>query len=285
MPALGANNGVDMSDCNYNDSALKEHTANRIYLYKLYQQGHIIYTKLTHMMNRKISTRDNQADDFSSDEESDIDFDDSVSVNNDNNNNSEKHWQEDRLLFNGKEQFVNDTSVAGPSGLALATRESWTGSQFGHSSLSPRLSFLSYLPEQREFLPKQMLDSPLISDGFPSIRKGHRRVFTNTRERWRQQNVNGAFAELRRIVPTHPPDKKLSKNEILRLAIKYIKLLMKILEYQDGKSTCAENREYSNVAHQNNDKLRDPRSSPILSPDGSHNESSYYGDTSADDSN
>ncbi|XP_017869331.1 PREDICTED: uncharacterized protein LOC108617949 [Drosophila arizonae] len=61
---------------------------------------------------------------------------------------------------------------------------------------------------------------------------GVRKVFTNTRERWRQQNVSGAFAELRKLVPTHPPDKKLSKNEILRSAIKYIKLLTGILEWQ-----------------------------------------------------
>ncbi|CAD7077410.1 unnamed protein product [Hermetia illucens] len=59
-----------------------------------------------------------------------------------------------------------------------------------------------------------------------------RRVFTNNRERWRQQNVAGAFAELRKLVPTHPPDKKLSKNEILRIAIKYIKLLTSLLEWQ-----------------------------------------------------
>jgi hypothetical protein len=52
------------------------------------------------------------------------------------------------------------------------------------------------------------------------VRKVTRRIFTNSRERWRQQNVNGAFAELRKLVPTHPPDKKLSKNEILRLAIR-----------------------------------------------------------------
>lgn len=48
----------------------------------------------------------------------------------------------------------------------------------------------------------------------------------------RQQNVNGAFNELRRLVPTYPHDKKLSKNEILRLAIKYIRLLSNVLEYQ-----------------------------------------------------
>uniref|UniRef100_UPI003AB01003 T-cell acute lymphocytic leukemia protein 1 homolog n=1 Tax=Centroberyx gerrardi TaxID=166262 RepID=UPI003AB01003 len=60
-----------------------------------------------------------------------------------------------------------------------------------------------------------------------------RRIFTNSRERWRQQNVNGAFAELRRLIPTHPPDKKLSKNEILRLAMRYIDFLDKLLGDQD----------------------------------------------------
>lgn len=61
-----------------------------------------------------------------------------------------------------------------------------------------------------------------------------RRIFTNSRERWRQQNVNGAFAELRKLLPTHPPDKKLSKNEILRLAMKYINFLTKLLSDQDS---------------------------------------------------
>lgn len=55
-----------------------------------------------------------------------------------------------------------------------------------------------------------------------------RKIFTNSRERWRQQNVTTAYAELRKLVPTHPPDKKLSKNEILRMAIKYIRLLGKV---------------------------------------------------------
>lgn len=60
-----------------------------------------------------------------------------------------------------------------------------------------------------------------------------RRIFTNSRERWRQQNVNGAFAELRRLIPTHPPDRKLSKNEILRLALRYINFLDHLLTEQD----------------------------------------------------
>ena len=45
-----------------------------------------------------------------------------------------------------------------------------------------------------------------ISAPFP---RQQRRYFTNTRERWRQQNVNSSFASLRRLLPTHPPEKKL----------------------------------------------------------------------------
>lgn len=73
-----------------------------------------------------------------------------------------------------------------------------------------------------------------------------RKVFTNTRERWRQQNVSSAFAELRKLVPTHPPDKKLSKNEILRSAIKYIKLLTKVLEWQKEQEEKQENEPNNN---------------------------------------
>lgn len=57
-------------------------------------------------------------------------------------------------------------------------------------------------------------------------------MFTNSRERWRQQHVNGAFAELRKLLPTHPPDRKLSKNEVLRLAMKYIGFLVRLLRDQ-----------------------------------------------------
>ncbi|XP_059485424.1 T-cell acute lymphocytic leukemia protein 1 homolog [Neocloeon triangulifer] len=60
-----------------------------------------------------------------------------------------------------------------------------------------------------------------------------RKIFTNSRERWRQQNVTSAYAELRKLVPTHPPDKKLSKNEILRMAIRYIRLLDDVIKWQD----------------------------------------------------
>lgn len=62
---------------------------------------------------------------------------------------------------------------------------------------------------------------------------GGRKVFSNHRERFRQQNVSGAFAELRRLLPTHPVDKKLSKSEILKLSIKYIQLLQGVLKWQE----------------------------------------------------
>ncbi|XP_071539385.1 uncharacterized protein [Panulirus ornatus] len=89
-----------------------------------------------------------------------------------------------------------------------------------------------------------------------------RKVFTNTRERWRQQNVSGAFAELRRLVPTHPPDKKLSKNEILRLTIKYIKLLNSVLEWQKRQddSLYQPNDSTNNNNNDNSNNNNNPRS-------------------------
>uniref|UniRef100_A0A663NBK6 TAL bHLH transcription factor 2 n=1 Tax=Athene cunicularia TaxID=194338 RepID=A0A663NBK6_ATHCN len=74
--------------------------------------------------------------------------------------------------------------------------------------------------------------SPLLCSTLRMTRK----IFTNTRERWRQQNVNSAFARLRKLIPTHPPDKKLSKNETLRLAMRYINFLVKVLGEPDVSS-------------------------------------------------
>lgn len=51
-----------------------------------------------------------------------------------------------------------------------------------------------------------------------------------TRERIRVEAFNIAFTELRKLLPTLPPDKKLSKIEILKLAICYIAYLNHVLE-------------------------------------------------------
>lgn len=71
------------------------------------------------------------------------------------------------------------------------------------------------------------LDTLAVTFGFQT------RMFTNKRERWRQQNVNMAFTELRKLLPTYPPDKKLSKVEILRSAVKYIEFLQNVLRNMD----------------------------------------------------
>lgn len=71
----------------------------------------------------------------------------------------------------------------------------------------------------------------------PTIGDTTKLTINTTREKWRQQNVSEAFEELRKLVPTHPPDKKLSKNEILRLSIRYIQLLRSILHWQDLEQT------------------------------------------------
>ncbi|XP_058479119.1 helix-loop-helix protein 2-like [Solea solea] len=53
-----------------------------------------------------------------------------------------------------------------------------------------------------------------------------------TRERVRVVAFNVAFAELRKILPTSPPDRKLSKIEILQLAVCYISYLSHVLDVQ-----------------------------------------------------
>lgn len=50
-----------------------------------------------------------------------------------------------------------------------------------------------------------------------------------SRERVRVEAFNMAFGKLRKLLPTLPPDKKLSKIEILRLAICYISYLNHVL--------------------------------------------------------
>lgn len=106
-----------------------------------------------------------------------------------------------------------------------------------HYLLQPCISYYSYANLQFS-CPYSLHVGVFFYHSFNPLLAGQpkivRRIFTNSRERWRQQNVNGAFAELRKLIPTHPPDKKLSKNEILRLAMKYISFLSNLLEDQDG---------------------------------------------------
>ncbi|XP_045160280.1 T-cell acute lymphocytic leukemia protein 1 homolog [Mercenaria mercenaria] len=120
-------------------------------------------------------------------------------------------------------------------------------------------------------------------------RVSNRRNYTNTRERWRQQNVNTAFTELRRLLPTHPPDKKLSKSEILRFAIRYIRLLSNVVAFQEkdcisdgcetekvqNDDTCYRNRGHD-IMRMENVRIRSNMSSDMSSSPECYGES--FGD-------
>ncbi|XP_078540764.1 protein lyl-1 [Lissotriton helveticus] len=107
-----------------------------------------------------------------------------------------------------------------------------------------------------------------------------RRVFTNSRERWRQQNVNGAFADLRKLIPTHPPDKKLSKNEILRLAMKYIDFLVNLLNDQALEELAEPTRQVVRGSGPVPDPLRNGHDDAV--PLGAQMEDPDYGQTKAE---
>ncbi len=58
-------------------------------------------------------------------------------------------------------------------------------------------------------------------------------VQQSERERLRQVYVNRAFANLRKILPSYPVNKKMSKHEILRGAIHYISFLEQVRASQE----------------------------------------------------
>ncbi|KAI7807269.1 protein lyl-1 [Triplophysa rosa] len=121
-----------------------------------------------------------------------------------------------------------------------------------------------------------------LNEGPPQ--KLARRVFTNSRERWRQQNVNGAFSELRKLIPTHPPDKKLSKNEILRLAMKYINFLVRLLNDQASDRPIKRTPDASVEGEDDADAARRRDSTDsVMQPTPSPG-SSCYGDTDGEES-
>ncbi|KAJ2949143.1 hypothetical protein O0L34_g6083 [Tuta absoluta] len=73
------------------------------------------------------------------------------------------------------------------------------------------------------------------------------RCQANARERDRTQNsVNAAFNTLRLLIPTEPPDRKLSKIEILRLAGSYINHLDNQLYTGDMEQPCLQKHESDN---------------------------------------
>ena len=82
-------------------------------------------------------------------------------------------------------------------------------------------------------------DAPAQENDMPLTREERRRRRRATekyraahasRERQRVEAFNVSFAQLRKLLPTLPPEKKLSKIEILRLACCYMSYLDHVLE-------------------------------------------------------
>ena len=63
------------------------------------------------------------------------------------------------------------------------------------------------------------------------------RRHANARERTRTHSVNDGFVTLRRLIPTDPPNRKLSKIETLRLASSYIWHLNSLLMHSHDMSS------------------------------------------------
>ena len=135
---------------------------------------------------------------------------------------SSRSSHEEREEENAK---AESPSLSATSGVSFRKR-------LATSNKALRISSGGGRTPQRGIVVSEGADGSSSSGGNRPLIVFPRKTFSNSRERWRQQNVSGAFAELRKLVPTYPPEKKLSKNEILRLAIKYIKLLSNVLEWQ-----------------------------------------------------
>ncbi|KAG1681735.1 Protein Fer3 [Nymphon striatum] len=89
---------------------------------------------------------------------------------------------------------------------------------------------------QQQLHPQQQIQQP------PKLHKTRRRVASiaqrraaNIRERRRMFNLNEAFDELRKKVPTFAYEKRLSRIETLRLAITYIAFMTEVVQ-GDGTS-------------------------------------------------
>ncbi|XP_023264022.1 achaete-scute homolog 5-like [Seriola lalandi dorsalis] len=67
----------------------------------------------------------------------------------------------------------------------------------------------------------------------------------NERERQRVKCVNQGYAKLRDHLPGHSADKRLSKVETLRAAIRYIKYLQGLVEPEDGRHSGGESPDTS----------------------------------------
>ncbi|NXX63454.1 FER3L protein, partial [Scopus umbretta] len=143
--------------------------------------------------------------------------------------------------------FVADLSLGAPqgpprAGPSLGLCEVTSGPPFGDRALSLREGMARGLPlaafghgdpedDEEEEEDERMRSASLLD------RPRRKRVITyaqrqaaNIRERKRMFNLNEAFDQLRKKVPTFAYEKRLSRIETLRLAIVYISFMTELLD-------------------------------------------------------
>ncbi|NXA74531.1 FER3L protein, partial [Thryothorus ludovicianus] len=151
----------------------------------------------------------------------------------------------ERLLGTSVLDFVADLSLgnsqgAPGTGASLGLCEVTAGPPFGSRVLSlregmarglPLAAFGNGDPEDEEEEEERIHSASLLD------RPRRKRVITyaqrqaaNIRERKRMFNLNEAFDELRKKVPTFAYEKRLSRIETLRLAIVYISFMTELLD-------------------------------------------------------
>ncbi|NXG04868.1 FER3L protein, partial [Sakesphorus luctuosus] len=153
----------------------------------------------------------------------------------------------ERLLGTSVLDFVADLSLGAPQSLpgagpGLGLCDVTAGPPFGDRALSLREGMTRGLPlatfgdgdpedEEEEEEAERMRSSSLLD------RPRRKRVITyaqrqaaNIRERKRMFNLNEAFDQLRKKVPTFAYEKRLSRIETLRLAIVYISFMTELLD-------------------------------------------------------
>ncbi|KFO71112.1 Fer3-like, partial [Cuculus canorus] len=140
--------------------------------------------------------------------------------------------------------FVADLSLGAPqgpppAGPSLRLCEVTSGPSLGDRALSLREGMARGLPladfgdpEDDEEEEEERMQSASLLD-----RPRRKRIITyaqrqaaNIRERKRMFNLNEAFDQLRKKVPTFAYEKRLSRIETLRLAIVYISFMTELLD-------------------------------------------------------
>lgn len=99
--------------------------------------------------------------------------------------------------------------------------------------------FLSFILSKKNISHNTQFSRPSKSRRSHNLQSQQRQA-ANLRERRRMQNINEAFEGLRAHIPTLPYEKKLSKVDILKLAISYITFLGEMVRKDKNGNTVSQ---------------------------------------------